>query len=193
MGNGANHEQISKLSFSAGQWEPQSLTPKGQPLNKSRLIPMVVVILKIREEIMKLYTNRRTIGFALVMTSLFLWNVPLGEAQIFSTTPTVVEYQIMNSRIEGVMVRGTMTVAVHNRTNGEIDNVNLRLAVEGMNHIEKGVYQLGRIPSWGIGVITGEFLFDKEFFDSGRTINWWVEFDDPAMNNFQGLVEGQKL
>lgn len=142
---------------------------------------------------MTLCTIRRKICFALVMTSLILWNVPLGEAQTSSTTPTLVEYQIMNSRVEGVMVRGTMTVTVHNRTNGEIDNVNLRLAVEGMNYIEKGVYQLGRIPSWAIGVITGEFLFDKEFFDSGRTINWWVEFDDPAMNNFQSLVAGQKL
>jgi len=130
---------------------------------------------------------KQTLSTAVLLITLLI------AARVSVANDMAVNYTILESKVEGTMVRGRMAVQVLNLASVVARNVILRLAVAGPNSIETGLYQLGQIPSGEARVVNGEFFMDQEFYGSGQRIVWQVDYDDAGWNHKKQVVLGNEI
>lgn len=113
-------------------------------------------------------------------------------AETSSADDLTLRYSIVSAESDGTIVRGIIRVLVQNLTDNDLQNVDLRPFLRGINYIERGLLQFGKVPARDIRFLAGRFSFDPTLFASDQPIVWQVDYDVAGGGHRQDLLVGIK-
>lgn len=142
-------------------------------------------LLKQRRENMR--THRKAAVLSIILLN---FTVMLAMGSVSFAGEPVVRYVIVSAERDGVTVKGTIRVEVHNLIGDDMKNVDLRIAHQGPYSIEKGLFQFGNIPSGDLNVVTGSYIFDQAAVAAGASFLWRVDYDTQEGLHKQVMVPG---
>lgn len=108
--------------------------------------------------------------------SIVTWSVVMFQAGTAGAGDLRVQIAIIDADTIGELVVGRMLVAIQNRTDAPLTDVDFSLALERPNSIELGVLQFGMIPARGNQVVTGRFQVQRRRLVKGEPMPWQVDY-----------------
>ncbi|MBI4379172.1 MAG: hypothetical protein HY578_08765 [Nitrospinae bacterium] len=127
---------------------------------------------------------------AVVSIILLNFTLMLAMGSVSFAGEPVVRYAIITAERDGVTVKGTIRVEVHNLGGGDMKNVDLRVAHPESYSIEKGLFQFGSIPAGDTNIVTGSYLFGEAVLAAGTPLLWRVDYDTQEGLHKQVMVPG---
>jgi len=129
------------------------------------------------------------------VVSIFVLTVAvvLAIGSVSFAADLAVRYAIVSADKDGVTVKGTIRVEVHNLTGSTMKNVDLRIAHAGPYSIAKGLFQFGSIPPGNAKTVTGSYLFDEASLATGTPLLWRIDYDTEVGSHQQVIVPGIQI
>lgn len=119
--------------------------------------------------------------------------VVLAIGSVVLAAGPAVRYTIVSANRDGITVKGTIRVEVHNLTGGKVKNVDLRVAHPGPYSIAKGLFQFGSIPAGDAKVVAGSYLFYEASLTAGTPLLWRIDYDTESGSHQQVIVPGIQI
>ena len=127
---------------------------------------------------------------AVVSIILLNFTLMLAMGSVSFAGEPVVRYAIISAERDGVTVKGTIRVEVHNLGGGDMKNVDLRVAHPESYSIEKGLFQFGSIPAGDTNIVTGSYLFGEAAHAAWTSLLWRVDYDTQEGLHKQVMMPG---